>query len=88
MRRRIIRRLARGPAAVHELTSSFEITQQAISKHLRVLSAAGVAHAERRGQENVYFLNPKPLREVKAWLDGFWTGKLETLKTIAEEDNT
>ena len=86
VRRRIVRELARGPAPVHQLQQRFDITQQAVSKHLRVLTNTGLAHAERRGQENVYHLNPKPLREVRAWLDGFWTGKLENLKAIAEED--
>jgi DNA-binding transcriptional ArsR family regulator len=87
VRRRIVRELARGPTPVHQLQLRFDITQQAVSKHLRVLTATGLVHAERRGQENVYHLNPKALREVRVWLDGFWSGRLQTLKAIAEEND-
>jgi DNA-binding transcriptional ArsR family regulator len=85
-RRRIVQRLSRGPAPVHELVHGAGMTQQAVSKHLRVLSDAGLAIAERRGQENVYYLVPAQLMKVRAWLDSFWSEKLSTLKTIAEEE--
>lgn len=85
VRRRIVRRLSRGPAPVHELTQGFPITQQAVSKHLRVLTEAGVAVAQRRGQENVYRLVPASLAKVRTWLDSFWSEKLSSLKSIAEE---
>lgn len=85
-RRRIVQRLSRGPAPVHELVRGAGMTQQAVSKHLRVLSDAGVAIAERRGQENVYHLVPAQLLKVRAWLDSFWNDRLATLKAIAEEE--
>jgi DNA-binding transcriptional ArsR family regulator len=88
VRRRIVRELARGPAPVHRLQAKFDITQQAISKHLRVLTGAGLAYAERRGQENVYHLLPAALVKVQTWLDSFWSEKLSTLKSIAEEEDT
>lgn len=86
VRRRIVQRLGRGPAAVHELQGSFDITQQAVSKHLRVLSEAGVAVSRRRGQENVYYLVPESLKKVRTWLDSFWNERLASLKSIAEEE--
>ena len=86
VRRRIVQRLGRGPAAVHELTGDFDITQQAVSKHLRVLTEAGVALAQRRGQENVYYLAPQSLKKVRTWLDSFWSERLASLKSIAEEN--
>ncbi len=85
-RRRIVQRLSRGPAPVHELVRGAGMTQQAVSKHLRVLSEAGVAVSERQGQENIYYLVPAQLMKVRAWLDSFWSEKLQTLKTIAEEE--
>src|SRR5690242_14362586 len=88
VRRRIVQRLGRGPAAVHELQGSFDITQQAVSKHLRVLADAGVAISHRRGQENVYYLVPESLKKVRAWLDSFWNERLASLKSIAEEEDT
>jgi DNA-binding transcriptional ArsR family regulator len=87
VRRRIVQRLGRGPAPVHELVSGFDITQQAVSKHLRVLTDAGVAVSHRRGQENVYHLVPSSLKKVRTWLDSFWNERLATLKSIAEEED-
>jgi ArsR family transcriptional regulator len=51
-----------------ELTPLFEMSQQALSKHLKVLTAAGVIGSERRGLWTYYFLVPLGLEEVRAWL--------------------
>jgi DNA-binding transcriptional ArsR family regulator len=87
VRRKIMHALADGPAPVHELGRSFAISQQAVSKHLRVLSDAGLTRSERRGQENIYHLNAAPLNEVRNWLNEFWAMRLEGLKAIAEESD-
>jgi ArsR family transcriptional regulator len=51
-----------------ELTPLFEMSQQALSKHLRVLTEAGVIGNERRGLWTYYYLYPETLTEVHAWL--------------------
>jgi ArsR family transcriptional regulator, arsenate/arsenite/antimonite-responsive transcriptional repressor len=51
-----------------ELTPLFEISQQALSKHLKTLVAAGIVGSERRGLWTYYFLPPGGLREVGSWL--------------------
>ncbi len=51
-----------------ELTPLFEISQQALSKHLKVLITAGVVGSERRGLWTYYFLIPDGLKEIAAWL--------------------
>jgi ArsR family transcriptional regulator len=51
-----------------ELTPLFEISQQALSKHLKVLISAGVLGAERRGLWTYYFVIPEGLKEIAAWL--------------------
>lgn len=51
-----------------ELTPLFEMSQQALSKHLKVLTAAGVVGTERRGLWTYYFLIPDGLKEIVAWL--------------------
>ncbi|MEX0644198.1 MAG: metalloregulator ArsR/SmtB family transcription factor [Parvularculaceae bacterium] len=86
IRRKIIEILPVNGAPVHKIVGAFGVSQQAISKHLRILSEAGLTRSERRGQENIYFLVAGPLREMRAWLDGFWAKKLDGLKTIAEEE--
>jgi ArsR family transcriptional regulator len=51
-----------------ELTPLFDISQQALSKHLKVLTLAGVVGSERRGLWTYYFLVPKALKEFQSWL--------------------
>jgi ArsR family transcriptional regulator len=51
-----------------ELTPLFEMSQQALSKHLIVLTKAGVIGSERRGVWTYYFVLPDALKGVKAWV--------------------
>jgi ArsR family transcriptional regulator len=51
-----------------ELTPLFEMSQQALSKHLKVLTSAGVVGSERRGLWTYYFLIPDGLEEITRWL--------------------
>jgi ArsR family transcriptional regulator len=51
-----------------ELTPLFEMSQQALAKHLGVLTRAGLIGSERRGVWTYYFIRPESLKGVKAWL--------------------
>lgn len=51
-----------------ELTPLFGMSQQALSRHLKVLVAAGVLGSERRGLWTYYFVSPDGLEEVRSWL--------------------
>jgi ArsR family transcriptional regulator, arsenate/arsenite/antimonite-responsive transcriptional repressor len=51
-----------------ELAPLFDISQQALAKHLRVLIGAGVIGSERRGLWTYYFMVPRALADVEAWL--------------------
>jgi ArsR family transcriptional regulator, arsenate/arsenite/antimonite-responsive transcriptional repressor len=51
-----------------ELTPLFQISQQALSKHMKVLVEAGVIGSERRGLWTYYFVIPNGLEEVRSWL--------------------
>jgi ArsR family transcriptional regulator len=51
-----------------ELTPLFDLSQQALSKHLNVLCEAEVIVRERRGLWTYYFLPPDELRELRSWL--------------------
>jgi ArsR family transcriptional regulator, arsenate/arsenite/antimonite-responsive transcriptional repressor len=51
-----------------ELTPLFQISQQALSKHMKLLVGAGVVASERRGLWTYYFLTPEGLDEASAWL--------------------
>lgn len=83
-RRDIIAALAERPLPVHELAARFAVTRPAISKHLRILGEAGLVRASRSGKENVYRLDEAPLRELAEWLGRFWSGRLQSLKQLAE----
>src|SRR5438132_12119253 len=52
-----------------ELTPLFQMSQQALSKHLKVLTAANVVGSERRGVWTYYFVLPEALKRIQAWLN-------------------
>jgi DNA-binding transcriptional ArsR family regulator len=70
-RRRIIARLSRGPASVNELAEPFEITKQAISRHIQVLEHAGLVTRSRDAQRRPVHLNPARLEALTAWIDRY-----------------
>jgi DNA-binding transcriptional ArsR family regulator len=68
VRRRIIARLSRGPATVNELTEPFDITVQAVSRHIRVLEQAGLVTRSRDAQRRPVHLAPAALEPLTAWI--------------------
>ena len=84
VRREILAALRARPMAVHEIAGRFEISRPAISKHLRVLGDAGLVVARRAGKENLYELRAAAFAPVADWLSGFWAGRLDVLKQMAE----
>src|SRR6186713_710411 len=79
-RRAIIARLASGEASVNELAAPFDMSQPAISKHLKVLERAGLISRGRDAQRRPRKLEPKPLAEATAWLEKyrrFWEGSFQ-----------
>jgi len=71
VRRRIIARLSTGPATVNELAEPFEITKQAVSKHIQVLEHAGLVTRTRDAQRRPVHLNASQLEALTAWIDGY-----------------
>ncbi len=71
VRRRIIARLSRGPATVNELAEPFEITKQAVSKHIQVLEQAGLVTRSRDAQRRPVHLDPAQLETLTAWIDRY-----------------
>lgn len=85
----LISRLSRkGPLSVTHLTEGTTITRQAVTKHLRVLEAAGLARSERSGRETVWALNQRPLakaREHLGLISHQWDHALERLRAFVED---
>jgi DNA-binding transcriptional ArsR family regulator len=72
-----------GPASISVLADRFDVTRQGITKHLLVLSAAGVIEGRREGREHVWALNPARLAEARRRLDIIgrgWDDALARLK--------
>ena len=68
-----------------EIAAHFDITRPAISQHLGVLKGAGLLTERRDGTRRMYRARPEALAEVREFLDGFWTARLDQLKAAAEE---
>jgi DNA-binding transcriptional ArsR family regulator len=71
VRRAIIARLSRGPATVNEIAEPFEISLQAVSRHIRVLEQAGLVTKGREAQRRPVSLDPAALERLTAWIDGY-----------------
>jgi DNA-binding transcriptional ArsR family regulator len=87
-RRAILARLASGAATVNELAEPFDMTQPAISKHLKVLERAGLIARDRDAQRRPSRLEPRRLAEASAWLDQyreFWEASFARLDTVLKE---
>jgi DNA-binding transcriptional ArsR family regulator len=87
-RRRILARLAQGPASITELAAPFEMTLPAVSKHLRVLERAGLMRRERDGWYHRCHLETRPLEGAVAFLAKyrpFWEDTLDALARHVEE---
>lgn len=81
-RRRILDLLCTEERSVNELASALDMSQPAVSKHLRVLKAARMVEATVDAQRRVYRLRPEPLLEVETWLAPyrrFWSARLDAL---------
>lgn len=64
VRRELLQRLRAGPARVVDLSAERDVSRPAISRHLRILSEAGLVSAQDRGRERHYRLEPTALRPV------------------------
>jgi len=87
-RRAILARLAKGDATVMELAEPFEMSQPAISKHLKVLERAGLITRGRDAQRRPCRIEPEPLRAIDAWIDRYrelWEERFSALDNVLED---
>lgn len=84
-RRAILSRLRDGEATVSELAAPFEMSLPAVSKHLKVLEAAGLIDRRRDAQRRPCSLRAEPLRDATVWLGryaAFWEERLDRLEEL------
>ena len=88
-RRAILNLLRERERTVGELVDSVDMTQPAVSQHLKVLQEAGLVRYRREGRRRVYELEAAPLREIYDWLghyERFWRRKLSALGDYLDEE--
>ena len=91
-RRAILARLAKGEASVNDLVTPFNISQPAISKHLKVLERAGLITKEIDKQRRPRRIEAAPMAEANAWLEKyreFWEsnyGRLDDLLEVMKSE--
>ena len=87
-RRAILARLASGDATVMELAEPFDMSQPAISKHLKILERARLISRGRDAQRRPCRLDAKPLEEATQWLENYrasWEASFQRLDALLEE---
>jgi DNA-binding transcriptional ArsR family regulator len=78
----IVELLRDGPRSVGEIAERLGLHQPQVSKHLRVLSNAGVVEAHPVAQQRIYQLRPEPFHELDAWLESYrhiWEARFDRL---------
>jgi len=86
-RRAILARLTEGDATVAEIAAPFDMSQPAISRHLKVLEQAGLISRQRRRTARLSHLEAEPLQEASEWLaryQDFWDERYERLDALLE----
>ena len=87
-RRAILSRLAAGKASVNEIAAPFEMSQPAVSKHLRVLERAGLIERDIDKQRRPARLKAEPMAAAVSWLEEFkqfWCSSFDQLDGLLEE---
>jgi DNA-binding transcriptional ArsR family regulator len=88
-RRALLDLLAGAERSVSELVAHFAMTQPAISQHLRILVAAGLATVRKAGRQRLYRVNAEPLRAVYDWAahyERFWDDHLDRLGQYLDKE--
>jgi|SRR5579871_4381628 len=89
-RRAILRDTAGRPKTVSEIAAPYRVTLAAVSKHIKVLEAAGLVRREKRGSFQYVRTNARPMRAAKNWLsyyEKYWTERLEALETLLDRED-
>jgi DNA-binding transcriptional ArsR family regulator len=85
-RRQILVLVRADELSAGQIARHFDVTWPAISQHLTVLKGAGLLTERRAGTQRLYRARPEGLKELLAFLEGFWDERLEALKREVEHD--
>jgi DNA-binding transcriptional ArsR family regulator len=87
----IVELLRRGPRPVGDMVTKLGLRQPQVSKHLRVLSCAGLVDVRVDAQRRIYALRPAPLQALEVWIEKYrriWEGNFQRLDALLIELKT
>ncbi len=90
-RRAILRQLASGAARITDLAAPFDVSLNAVSKHIKLLERASLVRRQVIGRVHRIAIDPAPLDAVAAWIGAqraFWNTRLDRLETLLVQRRT
>lgn len=79
----IVELLKKAPRSVNEIVHALNIGQPQVSRHLRILSEAGLVRSRNKAQQRIYSLEAQPFQELDEWFDSFsilWEERLDNFE--------
>src|SRR5262245_51860996 len=89
-RRAILERVMHAELRVTELAKPFDMSLNAVSKHIRMLERAGLVTRRRAWREHLVSFNPEPLEQLSAWIEktrAFWSARLDALDELLKAEH-
>ena len=89
-RRSILQRLSRGEARVTELAQPFDMSLNAVSKHIRILERANLVRRRKAGREHFLSFNRQQLDELATWIEtqrAEWNARLDALEALLKAED-
>jgi DNA-binding transcriptional ArsR family regulator len=90
-RRAIIERLSHSAARVTEIAEPFQMSLNAVSKHIRVLEASGMVERHKKGRDHILSINTRSLDEIDGWIERtrrYWDARLDAMERLLHELKT
>lgn len=87
-RLQIVELLLGGPRPVGEIVDQLRLSQPQVSKHLRVLSTAGLVEVRPQAQQRIYRLKAQPFKELDEWLESYrrlWEERFDRFDAVLQE---
>lgn len=79
----IVELLKQAPRSVSEIVQALNLGQPQVSRHLRILSEAGLVRSRTKAQQRIYSLEAQPFQDLDAWFDSFsrlWEERLDNFE--------
>jgi DNA-binding transcriptional ArsR family regulator len=85
-RRLVFKRLRGRARSVGQIAERMDVSRPAVSQHLRVLKSASLVTDRAEGNQRLYAVDPRGIKALRRWLDGFWDEALFAFKEAAERE--